>query len=151
MSESSPAPASDGDDSPVLDPLDAGAAEEPRWLSPQERAAWLSLVGVMVKLPAALDAQLQRDAGLSYFEYMVLAMLSAQPDRTLRMSELAAWLFTDVTDMTAERFKQRPRENRSAAVIRIEQHAEGMRANLLHIDEREQLFQMRLAERGMRL
>src|SRR6478672_3011710 len=63
---------------------------EPRWLSPEERAAWLSLVGVMVKLPAALDAQLQRDSGLSYFEYMVLAMLSEQRDRLMRMSELAA-------------------------------------------------------------
>ncbi len=61
----------------------------PRWLSPDERATWLSLVGVMVKLPAALDAQLQRDSGLSYFEYMVLAMLSEQPDRLMRMSELA--------------------------------------------------------------
>lgn len=61
----------------------------PRWLSPDERATWLSLVGVMVKLPAALDAQLQRDAGLSYFEYMVLAMISEQPDRLMRMSELA--------------------------------------------------------------
>jgi DNA-binding MarR family transcriptional regulator len=63
--------------------------ERARWLTPDERAAWLSLVGVMVKLPAALDAQLQRDAGLSYIEYMVLAMLSEQPERKLRMSELA--------------------------------------------------------------
>jgi len=68
----------------------ASAAAEPRWLSPEERATWLSLVGVMVKLPAALDAQLQRDSGLSYIEYMVLAMLSEQPDRMMRMSELAA-------------------------------------------------------------
>jgi len=66
------------------------ATAEPRWLSADERAAWLSLVGVMVRLPAALDAQLQRDADLSYIEYMVLAMLSEQPDRRLRMSELAA-------------------------------------------------------------
>jgi DNA-binding MarR family transcriptional regulator len=44
----------------------------------------------MIKLPAALDVQLQRDSGLSYFEYMVLAMLSERPGRTMRMSELAA-------------------------------------------------------------
>jgi DNA-binding MarR family transcriptional regulator len=42
-----------------------------------------------ITLPGALDAQLQRDAGLSFYEYMVLAMLSEQPDRTLRMSQLA--------------------------------------------------------------
>jgi DNA-binding MarR family transcriptional regulator len=62
---------------------------EPRWLDPDERAAWLSLAGVMTLLPAALDAQLQREAGLSHFEYMVLAMLSEQPTRTMRMSDLA--------------------------------------------------------------
>ncbi|GIH46299.1 DNA-binding transcriptional regulator, MarR family [Microbispora rosea] len=32
---------------------------------------------------------LQRDAGLTFFEYTVLALLSEQPDRTLPMSELA--------------------------------------------------------------
>jgi DNA-binding MarR family transcriptional regulator len=61
-----------------------------RWLSAQEREAWLGLVRVMTTLPAALDAQLDRDAGLSFFEYTVLAMLSEQPSRTLQMSELAA-------------------------------------------------------------
>ena len=63
--------------------------EEPRWLDPDERAAWLSLAGMVTLLPAALDAPLQRDAGLSHFEYMVLAMLSERPTRTARMSELA--------------------------------------------------------------
>jgi len=37
-----------------------------------------------------LDAQLQRDAGLTFFEYMVLALLSGQPGRTMRVSALAA-------------------------------------------------------------
>jgi DNA-binding MarR family transcriptional regulator len=36
-----------------------------------------------------LDTQLQRDAGLSHFEYLVLAVLSETPSRTLRMSDLA--------------------------------------------------------------
>ena len=63
---------------------------EPRWLDDEERAAWLSLAGVITLLPGALDAQLQRDAGLTHFEYMVLAMLSERPSRTARMSEIAA-------------------------------------------------------------
>lgn len=66
-----------------------GPGVEVRWLTPQERAAWLGLNAVLLKLPALLDAQLQRDVGLTYFEYMVLAMLSEQPDRRLRMSRLA--------------------------------------------------------------
>lgn len=65
--------------------------EEPRWLSPQEREAWLATSALMVTLPAALDAQLQRDADLSFFEYMVLAVLAEQPDRTMQMSDIAAF------------------------------------------------------------
>ena len=42
------------------------------------------------RLPAVLDAQLQKDAGISHFDYLVLSSLSEAPDRTLRMSELAA-------------------------------------------------------------
>lgn len=63
--------------------------DEVKWLSAEERAAWLSLGALMNKLPAALDAQLQEDEGLSYFEYMILAMLSEQEDRSMQMSDLA--------------------------------------------------------------
>ena len=62
---------------------------EPRWLTAEERQAWLTLSCVIVRLGPALDAQLHRDAGISYFEYMVMAALSEVPQRTLRMSELA--------------------------------------------------------------
>ncbi|PYC69152.1 MarR family transcriptional regulator [Streptomyces tateyamensis] len=63
--------------------------EEPRWLDDQELDAWLALAIMSVRLNAALDTQLQRDAALSHFEYQVLAGLSMAPDRTLRMSDLA--------------------------------------------------------------
>jgi DNA-binding MarR family transcriptional regulator len=69
--------------------MDAELDAEPRWLTDDERAAWVRLVSVIIKLPAALDAQLQRDAGISHFEYMVLSRLSEAPGRTLRMSDLA--------------------------------------------------------------
>jgi DNA-binding MarR family transcriptional regulator len=65
------------------------APQEPRWLDAEERQAWLVLANTLVRLPAALDAQLRRDAGISHFEYQVLALLSEAPGRTLRMSELA--------------------------------------------------------------
>jgi DNA-binding MarR family transcriptional regulator len=64
--------------------------EDPRWLSPAELTAWMPVGGVLLKLPAALDAQMQRDSGLSHFEYLVLASLSEAPERTRRMSALAA-------------------------------------------------------------
>ncbi|GIE82909.1 MarR family transcriptional regulator [Actinoplanes philippinensis] len=62
---------------------------EPRWLTSDELATWMTLMGVLMRLPAALDAQLLRDAGLSHFEYGILAGLSEAPGRTLRMSHLA--------------------------------------------------------------
>ena len=66
-----------------------GTPPEPRWLSAEEQQTWLSLVGILTLLSPALDAQLQRDAGISHFEYQVLAMLSEAPERTARMSRLA--------------------------------------------------------------
>ena len=63
---------------------------ETRWLTEEERAAWVRLAAVVELLPRALDAQLQRDAALTHFEYFTLAMLSEAPERTVRMSTLAA-------------------------------------------------------------
>jgi len=65
------------------------APQEPRWLDNEERQAWVALASTLTRLPAALDAQLRRDAGISHFEYQVLALLSEAPGRTLRMSALA--------------------------------------------------------------
>ncbi|MDX6238594.1 MAG: hypothetical protein QOG10_3409 [Kribbellaceae bacterium] len=67
------------------------AAAEVRWLDPDERAAWMTFAALMFKLPAALDVQLQRDSGLSHFEYLVLAGLSEAPAGMLRMSDLAGF------------------------------------------------------------
>jgi DNA-binding MarR family transcriptional regulator len=44
---------------------------------------------VLIKVPAALEAQLQRDAGLTHMGYLVLATLSERDDRRLAMSRLA--------------------------------------------------------------
>jgi DNA-binding MarR family transcriptional regulator len=60
-----------------------------RWLTEDERRAWLHLAGVMLKLAPSLDSQLQRDSDLTHFDYLALAMLSEAEDRTLPMSRLA--------------------------------------------------------------
>jgi DNA-binding MarR family transcriptional regulator len=60
-----------------------------RWLTEDEQRAWRRFGAVVALLPAALESQLQRDAGLTHFGYWVLAMLSEAPGRSLRMSELA--------------------------------------------------------------
>jgi len=63
---------------------------EARWLDADEQQTWLAFVSAVVKLPIALDRQLQHDAEISHFEYQVMAHLSEAPQRTLRMSTLGA-------------------------------------------------------------
>ena len=59
-------------------------------LSAEESAAWVRLIAVAQLLPVALDAQLQRDHGLTHFEYVALMALADSPGRTMRMTELAS-------------------------------------------------------------
>lgn len=67
----------------------AEATDDVPWLSEGELRAWMALMAMTQTLPAALDAQLKREAGINAFEYHILAALSESPDRTLRMSQLA--------------------------------------------------------------
>jgi DNA-binding MarR family transcriptional regulator len=60
-----------------------------RWLDDDQQRAWRAWLSVSELLPRALDAQLQRDAGLGHAAYVVLAMLSEAPGRSRRMSDLA--------------------------------------------------------------
>lgn len=64
-------------------------SDEAPWLDEAELDTWLALIGLVVRLPPALDEQLRRDAHLSHFEYGVLAGLELAEDQTMRMSELA--------------------------------------------------------------
>ncbi len=60
-----------------------------RWLTGEQQETWRAWLTVSELLPRALDAQLQRDAGISHAAYVVLAMLSESPTRARRMSDLA--------------------------------------------------------------
>ena len=60
-----------------------------RWLDEDQQRAWRAWLTVSELLPRVLDAQLQRDAGITHAAYVVLAMLSEAPGRARRMSDLA--------------------------------------------------------------
>ena len=66
-----------------------GAAGEV-WLDDGQQESWRAVLGLLTTLPAALDNDLRRAAGLTMFDYTVLASLSEAPERTLQMSALAA-------------------------------------------------------------
>lgn len=59
------------------------------WLDDDQQNLWQALLTVVIALPPALDRQLQRDAGISNFEYGVLAQLSMTDEATMRLSDLA--------------------------------------------------------------
>lgn len=64
-------------------------SEETTWLTDEQTDAWRPLMASIMLLPGVLDAQLQRDAGLTHAGYSVLAALSEAPDRAIRLSTLA--------------------------------------------------------------
>ncbi|ONM46880.1 MarR family winged helix-turn-helix transcriptional regulator [Nocardia donostiensis] len=59
------------------------------WLNPVEQRAWRAIVALLTRLPGALDTELQRESGVTHFEYWVLTLLSEEPGHRLQMSELA--------------------------------------------------------------
>lgn len=99
---------------------------EKKWLTSDELVAWVRFVAVLQLFPPALDAQLERDADLTHFEYFTLAMLSEAPNRTLRMTVLAghtnatlARLSRVVSNLEARGFAQRmpcPEDRRATNV-----------------------------------
>ncbi len=69
--------------------MPVAASPTPRWLSSREQSAWRSFLNAVSLVGEEVGDQLQRDSGLAHSDYEILVRLSEQPDRTLRMSELA--------------------------------------------------------------
>lgn len=63
-------------------------------------AAWASIATLMERLPAALDAQLQRDSGVSHYEHGLLFALDTAPSRRLRMSVLAGYAHSTLSRLS---------------------------------------------------
>ncbi len=62
---------------------------EPRWLDDVEQQAWRTYLFATQRVDAALDRQLQRDAGMAHTQYAILTVLMDAGVDGLRMSELA--------------------------------------------------------------
>jgi DNA-binding MarR family transcriptional regulator len=106
------------------------------WLSSDEEAAWRTIVQVMVRLPWAIECQLQRESGLSFTEYHALARLSEDPDHTLRMSELAM-----LTNASLSRLSHLIKRLESRGLVRRESDAEdGRFTNAIMTDAGYQLL-----------
>ncbi|CCH86889.1 transcriptional regulator, MarR-family [Modestobacter italicus] len=73
---------------------------DPAGFEADELLTWSGLATVLEWLPPLLDAQLQRDTGLTHFEYGLLYALSSAPDRTLRLSVLAGYTSSSLTRLS---------------------------------------------------
>ncbi|MBL7256128.1 MarR family winged helix-turn-helix transcriptional regulator [Paractinoplanes lichenicola] len=71
------------------DTSDERVAQEAPWLDSEERAAWMTLMAMVMTLPTAIEAQLKRDSGINFFEYSILSSLSRPQEHAVQMSNLA--------------------------------------------------------------
>ncbi|HEY2949199.1 MAG TPA: MarR family transcriptional regulator [Micromonosporaceae bacterium] len=135
-----------------------------RWLDEHEQRTWRAFLGTYHLLQDALDRQLQRDAGMPHAYYIVLAMLSEAPERTLRMSELANRVFGSQSRMShaVARLEERgwvrreryPHDRRGQLAVLTDEgyavlaeaahgHVTAVRENLFDQLTREQVEQLR--------
>jgi DNA-binding MarR family transcriptional regulator len=72
----------------------------PTLLSPQELRAWRGMLRVHQTLTKALDAELEREHGLSLTSYEVLLFLGDAPGGRLRMHDLATQVLLSRSGLT---------------------------------------------------
>lgn len=58
-------------------------------LTAHEAETWARIWACHMKLPASLDAQLKRDAGVTYFEFQALLKIGESPNSSRRMTDLS--------------------------------------------------------------
>lgn len=94
-----------------------------RWLDATEQATWQAFLESTRAVFAALESQLQNDAGMPLGYYSILVTLSEAPERTLRMGELAAKLHS-----SASRISHAMNRMEASGWVRRESHPTDRRA-----------------------
>ena len=59
------------------------------WLSEEQQKAWRTYLEMTAALAERIERELQKTAGMPHAYYLILAMLSEAPGRSMRMHELA--------------------------------------------------------------
>jgi DNA-binding MarR family transcriptional regulator len=135
--------------------------DEPRWLTEEQQQMWRRFVEVLIRVPAALEAQLQRDAGLTHMGYVVLFTLSEQPDRRMPMSYLARSVSSSLSRLSHVvarlegqgwvRRERNPEDGRvQIAVLTDEGYAKVVRTAPGHVEAVQQLVFDRLTPAQVR-
>jgi DNA-binding MarR family transcriptional regulator len=108
-----------------------GEQPQGKWLTAAEVHSWLSVVRLMTWLGWSIDQQLRRDSNLGMVEYQVLAMLSEDPERRMRMSSLA-----EVTNASLSRLSHLVKRLEERGLVRREPDpADGRFTNAILTDQ----------------
>lgn len=85
-------------------------------MSELQSDTWLQFIAISELLPAALDAQLRRDAGLTHFEFAVLSLVQLSPRGALSPSEIGRALHATLPRLShvLARLEERGLATRSA-------------------------------------
>lgn len=73
---------------------------ETRWLNGDEQRTWRAFLWTTRLLSDALDRQLQRESGMPYTYYMIMATLSAVPERRMTMTDLATLVYSSLSRLS---------------------------------------------------
>ena len=107
------------------------ATVRPRWLSDEEQQVWRGFLAVHQLLFDVLDRQMQADANISHGYYVLLAVLSEAPNRSMRMSELA-----EITSSSQSRVSHAVARLEEAGWVRRRKVEGDKRGNLAVLTER---------------
>jgi DNA-binding MarR family transcriptional regulator len=103
---------------------------EARWLDGEEQQTWRAFLWTSRLINEALERQLQRDSGIPHTYYVILAMLSEQPDRTMTMSQLAK-----IVRSSPSRLSHAITRLEEAGWVRRTPHPEDRRTTLAELTE----------------
>ncbi|MFD6221310.1 MarR family winged helix-turn-helix transcriptional regulator [Nocardia asteroides] len=73
--------------------------DEPRWLDAAEMRLWVRFLAAGALVDRAVDQHLKGE-GLTHTQYEVLVRLAEAPEATMRMTDLAAALYTSKSGLT---------------------------------------------------
>ncbi|MFH8442116.1 MarR family winged helix-turn-helix transcriptional regulator [Streptomyces sp. NPDC018026] len=124
---------------------------QPRWLGPEEKAAWDSFIRMQEKLIGRLSRRVQIDSGLSAADYVVLVSLTERGNgrmRFLDLAKLVEWeksrMSHQVTRMAKRGLVAReecPDDGRGAFIVATPAGCEAIEeAAPLHVEHVRRLF-----------
>jgi DNA-binding MarR family transcriptional regulator len=103
---------------------------ETRWLDDEEQRSWRAYLTMNQVVLEALDRQMQNDAGMPHTHYIVLAMLSERPDRSMTMSDLAR-----ILNYSPSRLSHAVARLEDEGWVRRERHPTDRRTTLAHLTD----------------